>query len=288
MIGKEVCLEFVKKGYDVYCLSRSSNTLINIDGVKVRCLDEPWSDLIDKNTIILNLSGSNPGAKRWGSLVKSEIAKSRFRVIDIIMDNIEKACEKPLKYLQASAAGWYGNAGELILTEESTSHVGHDPGTKFRVEVCQEIEKRAKQAKCNVVNLRIGHVLSNAGGLLPYYRLCGLFCVSRLGSGNQFVPFVHIKDVAHAIEFIANKDTIIDGVINITAPESCSNSEMLNALRWIKWGTGIPLPEPILKFLIGESFVVLTDSERVQPRRLLEEGFKFNYACITESLHGLQ
>lgn len=288
MIGKEVCLEFIKKGYDVYCLSRSSNMEINLEGVKVRCIDKDWSDLIDRNTIILNLSGVNPGAKRWTSSVKSDIAESRLQVIDTIIHNIERAQEKPFKYLQASAAGFYGNAGDSILTEESVSVVGNEPGTKFRVDVCKEIEERANRANCNVINLRIGHVLSNTGGLLPYYRLSGFFCAGRFSSGNQFVPFVHIKDVTKAIEFIADNDTIINGAINITAPQPCSNSEMLKELRWVKWGPGIPLPASVLKLLIGESSVILTDSERVQPKKLLENGFKFHYNTIHESLCGLK
>lgn len=288
MIGKEVCLEFIKKGYDVYCLSRSSRTQIGIDGVTVRLINEDWSDLIDRKTIILNLSGSNPGAKRWTSSVKSDIAESRFHIIDTIIHNIERAREKPIKYLQASAAGFYGNAGDTILTEDNGSVVGNEPGTKFRVDVCQKIEERANKANCNVVNLRIGHVLSNAGGLLPYYRFSGFFYVGRFGSGTQFVPFVHIKDVAKAIEFISNHDNLIDGAINIAAPKLCSNSEMLRKLRLFKWGPGVPLPESLLKLLIGESFVVLTDSERMLPKRLLESGFKFDYNSIDEALYGLQ
>ncbi|WP_115702996.1 TIGR01777 family oxidoreductase [Legionella sainthelensi] len=288
MIGQEVCLEFIRKGYDVYCLSRSAQTQLNIDGVKVRAMNEDWSDLIDKNTLILNLSGSNPGANRWTSSIKSDIAGSRFQVIDTIIQNIDRAREKPLKYLQASAAGFYGNAGDMILTEDSEPIVGGDPGTKFRVEVCKEIEERAKKANCNVVNLRLGHVLSNTGGLLPYYRFSGFFCAGRFGSGNQFVPFVHIKDVAKAIAFIANNDALVDGAINITAPQPCSNSEMLRELRLIKWAPGVSLPESVLKLLIGESSVILTDSERVQPKRLLESGFQFDYNNINESLHGLQ
>ncbi|QBR84778.1 TIGR01777 family protein [Legionella israelensis] len=288
MIGREVCLEFIKKGYDVYCLSRSSNTRLNIEGVKVRLIDEDWSDLIDKNTIILNLSGANPGAKRWTLSVKSEIATSRFRVIDTIIHNIDRAQEKPLKYLQASAVGFYGHAGDAVLTEESEPIPGGESGTKFRVKVCKEIERRAEKAKCNVIHLRIGHVLSNTGGLLHYLRLSGFFYVGKFGSGNQFVPFVHIQDVARAIEFIAHNRNIIDGAINITAPKPCRNYEMLKELRLVKWGQGLPMPKSVLKLLIGQSSVVLTDSEQVQPKRLLERGFEFNYKTIQEALHGLQ
>lgn len=288
MVGREVCLVFIKKGYEVYCLSRSERTQIDIDGVKVRRIDENWSDLIDKNTILLNLSGANPGAKRWTSAVKLDIAQSRFQVIDTIIQNIEKASERPLKYLQASAVGFYGNAGDALLTEDSEPVVGDDPGTQFRVEVCQEIEARANKVACNVVNLRIGHVLSNTGGLLPYYRVAALFGAGRFASGKQFVPFVHIKDAARAIEFIANNDTLIDGAINITAPSPCSNSALLHELRWSKSLSGVPLSESVLKRFIGESSVVLTDSERVEPKRLLDSGFEFDYNSITESLHGLQ
>ncbi len=99
---------------------------------------------------------------------------------------------------------------------------------------------------------------------------------------------MHIKDVAKAIEFIANNDLLIDGAINIAAPQPCSNSEMLRRLRLIKWGPGLPLPESVLKSLIGESSVVLTDSERLQPKRLLESGFQFDYNNISECLQGLQ
>ena len=288
MIGKEVCLEFIKKGYEVYCLSRSANTNMDLEGVKVRGIEEDWSDLIDKNTIILNLSGANPGASRWTPTVKADIAESRFHVIDTIERNIEKANEKPLKYLQASAAGFYGNAGDVLLTEHSDPVVGDDAGTKFRVEVCQDIEERATRAKCNVVNLRIGHVLSNTGGLLPYYRVAGFFGVNKLGMGNQLVPWVHIKDVAKAIEFIARSSEMVDGAVNITAPEPCSNSNLLKELRLIHWLPGVPVPKSVLKLVIGESSVILTDSEGVLPERLLEGGFDFDYHTVSEALHGLQ
>lgn len=104
-MGKKCVWSLSKKGNDVYCLSRSVNTQINIEGVKVRCIDEDWSELIDKNTIILNLSGANPGAKRWSSSVKSDIAESRFQVIDTIIRNIERAYRKTFK-VSTSFSSW--------------------------------------------------------------------------------------------------------------------------------------------------------------------------------------
>ena len=288
MVGKEACLEFIKKGYDVYCLSRSLQTKIDIDSVKVRLLNEDWSDLIDKNTIIINLSGSNPGTKRWSLKVKSDIAESRFRVIDVIVTNIERAKEKPLKFLQASAVGFYGSAGDSLLMEDSLPFEGRAPGTKFRVAVCKQIEERANLADCPVINLRIGHVLSNEGGLLPYCKLAGYFNAARFGSGNQFVPFVHIKDVTKAMEFIVSNDKLIDGAINICAPEPCRNSEMLRQLSSMRLAPRIPIPEALLKLIIGQSYVVLIDSERVIPKRLLENGFQFSYPNICDSLQGLK
>jgi nucleoside-diphosphate-sugar epimerase len=208
--------------------------------------------------------------------------------INIIIKNIEKASEKPFKFLQASAAGFYGSSGDTVLTEESLPVDANEPGTKFRVAVCKEIEERANQANCNVINLRIGHVLSNDGGLLPYCKLSGFFNVARFGSGEQFVPFIHIKDAVKAIEFIASSNSLVDGPINLTAPEPCRNSEMLRELSLIKSAPIIPVPETLLKLIIGDSAVVLLDSERVIPKRLLESGFQFEYNNISKSLHGLK
>lgn len=288
MIGKALCLEFIRKGYEVYCLSRALKKQSNIEGVKIRLVNENWSDLIDKNTIIINLSGENPGFKRWSASFKLKIAQSRLRMIDIIAQNINRADEKPLKYLQASAAGYYGDAGDKILTEESASSMKNEAGTRFRVEVCKEIEEKANLINCNVVNLRLGHVLSNRGGLLPYLRLASLFGITRLGSGNQFIPFVHINDVAKAIEFIAEHDKIKEGPVNITAPTPCRNGELLSALSKLKWFGGFSIPAFILRLLIGQSSVVLTDSERVKPKRLLENGFTFDFKTIQDALAGLQ
>lgn len=288
MIGQEVCITFIRKGYDVYCLSRSRNTRINIDGVKVRLINEDWSDLIDKNTIILNLSGANPGAQRWTSSVKATIAESRYQVIETIVDNIKRAAEKPLKYLQASAAGFYGDAGDILLTESSVPVFNKESGTKFRVEVCKELEQRATKANCNVVNLRLGHVFSRKSSLWRYLKLCGLINIGKLGSGKQFVPLVHISDVAKAIEFIAQSEITMEGAINIVAPHPARNQDLLKELRWIKWGSGFSIPKFALNLLIGQSSVVLTDSERVYPHRLLNIGFRFDYKNLQEVLNGLK
>jgi uncharacterized protein (TIGR01777 family) len=287
MIGKEVCQLFIKKGYDVYCLSRSASTQMDIEGVNVRALNDDWSDLIDSNTIILNLSGSNPGSKRWTTAVKDDIAESRMATIETITSNIERAAERPLKFLQASAAGFYGDAGDKRLTEDSMPVETKDLGTQFRVDVCRDIETKAAEADCDVVNLRIGHVLSNAGGLYPYCRMAGFFNAGRFGSGKQYVPFVHISDAAKAIEFVASDDAIKTGAINITAPNPCTNADMLKELRLSNWVPGLPLPESVLKMLVGESSVILTDSERVEPKRLLESGYEFDYSTIKDCLIAL-
>ncbi|MDF1677658.1 MAG: TIGR01777 family oxidoreductase [Legionellaceae bacterium] len=288
MIGKAICEHFIRLGYDVYCLSRHADSVTPVHGVKMRALGEDWSDIINSDSIIVNLSGSNPGSKRWSDAVKKEIAESRYAVIDTIQDNIARATAKPLKYLQASAVGIYGDSKDSVLTERSSERTASDTGTQFRVDVCEAIEKRASSTDCHVINLRIGHVLSNEGGLLPYLRWAGLFGTSRIGSGKQYVPFIHIKDVVRAVAYIAEDDTLIDGAINLTAPTSCTNEEILKALKLFKWSPGIPLPEPVLKYMVGESSVVLTDSERVHPERLLQHGFEFEYDTVTDALHGLR
>ncbi|RUR07524.1 DUF1731 domain-containing protein [Legionella sp. km772] len=287
MIGRTVCLAFLKKGYEVYCLSRFLTTKINIEGIRLRLIDEDWSDLIDKNTIIINLSGENPGAKRWSSSFKLKIAESRYAIIHRIIENIARAKHKPLKYLQASAAGYYGDAGAQLLSEESRPVVNEEKGSLFRIKVCEEIEQRASQAPCDVINLRIGHVLSQQGGLLPYFKLASFFLITKLGSGKQYIPFVHSDDLSQAITFIADSKTLRNGAVNITAPLPCQSAELLSELAWCKLISGFSLPKSLLKLLIGDAYVVLTDSERVEPTRLLAQGFNFNYKTIKEALNGL-
>ncbi|MDF1647059.1 MAG: TIGR01777 family oxidoreductase [Legionellaceae bacterium] len=288
MIGEAICEHFIRLGYDVYCLSRNAHSTVPVDGVKVRALGEDWSDLINNKSIIVNLSGSNPGSKRWTTSVKTEIAESRYAVIQTIQDNIARARDKPLKYLQASATGIYGDRKGTVLTERTSEQTACEAGTQFRIDVCEELEKRSSATDCSVVNLRIGHVLSNEGGLLPYLRWAGLFGTSRMGSGEQYVPFIHIKDIVRAVEYIAEDNELIDGTVNLTAPESCTNKEILTALRPFKWSPGVPLPESVLKLMIGQSSVILTDSERVKPERLLEHGFEFEYETVTAALNGLK
>jgi uncharacterized protein (TIGR01777 family) len=280
MIGREVCLAFLRLGYDVYCLSRSTQSEIRLLGVKLRKVDQDWSDLIDENSVIINLAGSNPGAKRWSQSVKNDIANSRYTIIKNIKDNIARAQATPKIYLQASAVGIYGNGKDKVLTESSQPEFSPNPGTKFRIEVCQEIETQATEADCPVVNLRIGHVFSNAGGIYPHLKWGGYFNSRCFGDGQQYVPFIHIKDVVRAIVFVVDNEQLAANTINLTAPHTCTNQELLSELKLIKWLPSIAIPQSVLAYMIGESSVVLTDSERVKPEVLLSNGFEFDYPTI--------
>lgn len=288
MIGRAVCEVFLRQGYQIFCLTRNSQQQMKLFTVQPIDLYSDWSHLIDENTIIINLAGSNPGAKRWHANVKNDIAQSRFKVIDIIHSNIKRSKQKPRKYLQASAVGFYGHSDETIFTEESMPVRSEHSGTQFRIDTCVSIEEKSNLDECDVIHLRIGHVLSNEGGILPYLRLAKFFGCKQIGEGNQFVPFIHIDDVTKAIAFIAENKAFREGPVNLTAPNGCSNKMLLNQLTCFRWLPKWSLSKKVMSLLVGESSVVLTDSEHVQPKKLQNAEFKFDFENIEQAINGLK
>jgi NAD dependent epimerase/dehydratase family enzyme len=148
--------------------------------------------------------------------------------------------------------------------------------------------RRAAQASPGtaLALLRIGHVLSNEGGLLPYLELASLCRASRLGSGGQYVPWVHIHDVASAVARVCAQHDFLAGVVNVAAPEPCTNAQLLRALAKSRGRNlcVVPVPSPALHLALGESACVVLDSQRVVPARLLDAGFAFEFGDLSEAL----
>jgi uncharacterized protein (TIGR01777 family) len=198
-----------------------------------------------------------------------------------LVDAIGKVQHPPKALVCASAIGYYGDRGAEILQEDAA------PGNGFLAEVCQEWEEEARRAAqhgLRVVSLRIGLVLGRDGGALqpmtPVFR-AGLG--GRLGSGRQFMPWIHVDDVAAMFCYAALNDAV--GVWNCTAPGPVTNAEFTAAFgKAVHRPAMFPVPAFALRILFGEFGRHMLDSARAVPKAALRSGFNFTYPQLQPAL----
>lgn len=230
---------------------------------------------------VVNLAGE-PVAQRWSARVKRAIYDSRVVGTRNLIDGLRHAQPTPPVLVSASAIGYYGTHGEEPLDEEAP------PGSDFLAEVCFAWEAAAAQARAlgvRVAQVRIGVVLDAGGGalakMLPPFRL-GLG--GPVGSGRQYVSWVHVSDVVGIVR-AALEDDRWSGPFNATAPEPVTNRELAQALgRTLGRPAALPVPALALRALYGEMAEVVTGGARVLPARALVLGYEFAYPRLEPAL----
>ena len=228
---------------------------------------------------VVHLAGE-PVAQRWTSAVRQRIMNSRVDGTRMVLEALRNSPARIL--VSASAVGYYGSRGDEILTETSA------PANDFlgQVAVAWEAEAmRATEFGIRVVSPRIGVVLGRGGGalarmLLPFKMGIG----GRLGSGNQWMSWIHLDDLTALIEFAFLNHTL-RGPINAAAPNPVTNADFTKALGGVLHRPAfMPVPGFALKLLFGEMSRVLLEGQRVIPAAATEAGFKFRYPSIEEAL----
>jgi uncharacterized protein len=249
-----------------------------------------WVDAIanPRTVALVNLAGSNPGNRRWTDETMRDIEKSRTDAIAAIgaaLNIRAKRLQPEVPVLQASAVGIYGDGGaefidELSPAADDAAVAKHDRGLAFRIECLKRIEGRASDLLqgpgCSaVVTLRLGHILGADGGLFPHLALAAQARVCRIGSGENYVPWVHIADAAANVASLTacyatpanTADMWKMGVHNIVAPTSCTQRELFSALGAARGTKPIfPVPGPLFHAAVGPSAGVVTASQRVVAR----------------------
>ncbi len=241
---------------------------------------EPPAESVNTMDAVIHLAGENV-AQRWNPDVKRRIRESRVLGTRHLVDAIGRVPHKPSVLVCASAIGFYGDRGDEVLTESSR------PGTGFLSDVCREWEGEADRATAfglRVVKLRIGFVLGSDGGalgkLLPVFR-AGLG--GQLGSGKQWMPWVHVEDVAEL--FVHAVESDIAGVWNTTSPNPATNADFTKRLAGALHRPAIfPVPGFALKLAFGEFGQHMLDSARVIPGAL---DYRFRYPELGAALANL-
>ncbi len=232
--------------------------------------------------VIVHLAGENVAAGRWTAARRSRISASRGPATRRLVESLSRLEQPPRVFVCASAVGYYGDRGDELLDEDSTSGAG------FLASVCREWEAAAQTASAiceRVVTLRLGVVLSARGGalarMLPPFRL-GVG--GRLGSGRQYFPWIHIDDAVAGIRHVMERD--IRGPVNLVAPEQVTNAGLTRAIAGTLGRPALlPVPSPALRLAFGEmARETLLASSRVVPKVLQETGFSYRCPSLGAAL----
>ncbi|MBV8215383.1 MAG: TIGR01777 family oxidoreductase [Verrucomicrobia bacterium] len=221
----------------------------------------------------------------WTNSKKDRIFRSRVEGTRWIVKAMTGAPNPPKVLVCASGVGIYGDRGEEELTERHTVDAG-----EFLADVSQAWEAEAQEATSagiRVVTVRIALVLGPKGALalmLPVFRL-GLG--GRFGNGDQWMSWVHIRDIARIFLHAVKTDTL-SGPINGASPNPVRNGEFTQAVGMMfNKPTFCTVPSFLVRTLLPEQSTLLLDSQRVIPEKLLSSGFQFQFPCLNEALQDL-
>jgi uncharacterized protein len=231
---------------------------------------------------VFHLGGEPIGEGRWGVEKRRRIRDSRVLSTRHLVEGMADLSERPATLIVASAVGYYGSRGDELLTERSL------PGADFLAEVCQATEQEAARAVAlgvRVVYVRFGMVLAARGGalarMLPVFR-AGLG--GPLGSGTQWMPWVHIQD-AVSLLLHARDCTELVGAVNVVAPGIVRNSVFTEELAHaLKRPAVLRAPAFALRLGLGQMAEVVLASQHVIPEGALATGFVFRYPQLREAL----
>ena len=248
--------------------------------------DEPApKEALEHRDVIFHLAGEPVAAGRWSNEKKQRIRNSRVTGTRHLVEGIA-ACEDPPKILvAASAVGFYGDRGNEVLDEHS------EQGSGFLPEVCSDWEREAMKAErygVRVVCLRIGIVLADDGGALeqmvPIFRLGA---GGKLGSGQQWMSWIHVDDVVGLLLWVA-RDPKIKGPVNAVAPHPVRNSEFTKRLaQALQRPAFMPVPEFGLRLLFGEKTSIIMASQQVYPTQAQRNGFAFKFPELKTALDNI-
>jgi len=282
LIGSELLPRLKNKGHQVRRLVRGTKNVGPSDYIWEPTKNEIQGELKNIDGVI-HLAGESIASGRWDDKKKREIRESRLKGTTFLCETIAQLTPLPKVLLCASAIGFYGDRGDETLDENSKNGAG------FLAELCRDWEestKPASDAGIRVVNLRIGVALSPKGGalgkmLLPFQMGAG----GNVGSGQQYMSWISIDDVAQAMVFCLETDSL-SGPVNLTSPEPVRNETFTKALGAVLGRpTFFPMPDFAARLALGEmADELLLSSAKVLPKKLQTAGFTFSYPEIQGAL----
>ncbi|WP_153733547.1 TIGR01777 family oxidoreductase [Sporosarcina obsidiansis] len=286
-IGSILTEKLQERGHEVIIFTRKPSSKHNgiqyVQWLIDHALPENELGHIDA---IVNLAGVSIDDGRWTSERKKKIYDSRITATQEVLRIIRTLPEKPGVLVNASAIGIYPPSLTEEYRETSTA-----VGNNFLARTVNDWENLARHAAdlgVRTVFTRFGIVLGKKGGALPLIKLpYQLFAGGKLGSGNQWFSWVHVEDVANAIIFSLENESI-EGPVNVVAPSpihmNAFGKTLAKVLHRPHW---LPVPSIALDLALGEKSIVVLQGQHVLPEKLLSNGFTFQYPSLEPALKDL-
>lgn len=280
-IGQELTKAAIERGHDIVAFSRGKSEVPGAREVRPLFTEGPLALEASGLDALVHLAGENI-LGYWTEKKKQRIYDSRVIMTRRIIDSLRAVSAPPSVFVCGSGTGAYGDRGDEILTEESAR------GQDFLAKVCQDWESAACLAHTvgsRVVLLRTGMVLGASGGAWPFLkRVFSFYLGSRLGSGKQWIPWIHVQDevgiILHSIE---NRQ--VEGPVNLASPHPVTNAQLTKEIASLLGRPVMPpVPAFMLKLLLRDLSAVMLGGQRVQPKAALDSGYQFKYAELPHAL----
>ena len=246
-----------------------------------------WSGLEQQRDLnqvdaVINLAGEPIADKRWTAHHKQQLCESRWLITERLASLINASTTPPSVFISGSATGYYGDTGDRVLNENDQ---GHDEFTHTLCAQWEALAQYASSEKTRVCLLRTGVVLTKEGGALSRMTLpFKLGIGGPIGSGRQYMPWIHLDDMLNAILWLLDHNDL-HGPFNMVAPYAVRNEQFAAALgKAMHRPAFMRTPASAIKLMMGESSVLVLGGQHVVPERLQEAGFSFRWSRLDETL----
>jgi uncharacterized protein len=288
-VGKALTSDLLQNGHEVFILSRNPVKLTKnanlhfIQWLSSECSPENFLQDVE---VFINLAGESINSGRWTLERKRTILQSRLKSTEAINHLITKLHPIPKVLINASAVGIYGTSLSKTFTELNTT-IGSD----FLAQTVDDWEQKASEVSSlgiRTIFCRFGIILDKSEGALPRITMpYKFFAGGTVGSGEQWVSWIHLADVIKAIQFAMTIEEI-HGPVNFTAPHPVKMKEfgktvgsVLHRPHWL------PAPSLALRLALGEMSTLVLEGQKVLPEKLEGHGYQFSYPSLKPALENI-
>ena len=285
-IGGHLIQRLVTRGDRVIVLTRDADRALDRFGPHVRVITTLTDLSADERVdAIVNLAGAPILGFPWTKARRRQLVNSRVNTTRALVTLCARLTRPPRVFITGSAVGYYGLGGDTVFDEQT------EPQALFQSELCQEWETAAIAAEgtgARVVRMRMGIVLARNGGSLPQLaKPVRLGLGAILGTGKQWVAWIHIDDLVRLFEFALDTPSC-RGAVNAVSPAAATHEQMQRLLaKVLHRRIWLRAPATLIRALLGEMSQLLVDGQRVAPLRALRSGFVFRYPNLGTALEQL-